>query len=48
MTTKYHVTFKGWVDINASTPEEAIEITRRIIENTGAALMIEEVEENDY
>lgn len=47
MTTKYHVTFVGWLTVNASTPEEAIEITHRIIDPTGAKILVDEVEE-DY
>ena len=48
MKNKYHVSFTGWVSINASTHEEAAAVIHRVLENTGAIVMIEDVEEMDY
>ncbi len=45
MTTRYSVEFTGWLHVNAHTTEEAIEITRRIIEETGATIMVDDIEE---
>ena len=48
MKHKYHVDFTGWVSINASTPEEAAAVIHRVLENTGAIVMIDNVEKVDY
>lgn len=45
MKNKYHVDFTGWISINASTPQEAADVIHRVLENTGAIVMIDGVEE---
>ena len=48
MDTKYYITFTGWITVNASTPEQAYDIAKSTIENAGASMMIEDIEEEDY
>ena len=48
MKNKYHVSFTGWISINASTPDEAAAVVERVLENCGATVQIFDVEQHDY
>jgi hypothetical protein len=48
VNTNYYITFTGWINVNASTPEQAYDIAKRTLADAGVQIMIEDIEEEQY